>query len=145
MSKNRRDIDKDTVVAYHDFIQGQIKGELNGVNLGPGRTCCRVAGVVFVFGLALGLVGTLVITLRTRHVYLPDWNDQFLGPAFVVMMLLCVGLAVFLLVEGKRRANAYRRDLVVRQVVGGFKQNPCAKEMGKLWEGKEDPPLPGTS
>ncbi|XP_021348845.1 basic salivary proline-rich protein 2-like [Mizuhopecten yessoensis] len=116
MSKSRHDIDKDTVVAYHDFIQGQIKGELNGVNLGPGRTCCLIAGVVFVIGLVLGIVGILVITLRMRHVYLWDWNDQFLGPAFIVLMLLCVGLAVFLIVEGKRRANAYRRDLVFRPI-----------------------------
>jgi len=116
MSRKERDIDKDTVVAYHDFLQGKIKGELNGVDLGPGRPCCLVAGFVFVFGLVCGIVGILIITLRTRHVYLWDWNDQFLGPFFIIMLLLCTGLAVYLVVEGKRRANAYRRDLVVREI-----------------------------
>ena len=108
-----RDIDKDTVVAYHDFIQGKIKGELNGVDLGPGRNCFRIGAGVFIFGLICGIVGILIITLRDRHVYLWDWNDQFLGPFFIVMLLLCTGLAVYLLVEGKRRANAYRKELVV--------------------------------
>ena len=112
--RKERDIDKDTVVAYHEFIQGRIQGELNGVTIGPGYMLSRYALVSFIFGLACMLTGILVITLRHRHVYLVDWNAQFLGPFFIIVFLLCCSLSTFLLLIAKQRTNQYRRDLAVR-------------------------------
>lgn len=111
--KREKEIDKDTVVAYHDFIQGRIQGELNGLSIGPGRLLVKVATGLFVFGTILMIVGILVITLRHRHVYLWDWNAQFLGPFFIIMFLLCFSAATFLLVLARRRTNMYRESLAV--------------------------------
>lgn len=108
-----KEIDKDTVIAYHDFVQTQIRGELNGIFLGPGRFYAQIAVASFLAGIVSGIIGTLVITLRTRHVYLISWDDQFLGPFFVILAFMLVGFAAALVVQAKRRANAYRRDLVV--------------------------------
>jgi len=111
--RKERDIDKDTVVAYHDFIQGRIQGALNGVGIGPGHFLSQLALASFVFGFVCMIVGILVITLRHRHVYLVDWNSQFLGPFFLIMFLLCSAFGTFLLLMAKRRTNAYRGDLRV--------------------------------
>ena len=109
-----KEIDKDTVIAYHDFVQTQIRGELNGIFLGPGRFYAQIAVASFLSGLVSAIVGILVITLRRRHVYLISWDDQFLGPFFIILAFMLVGFAAALVVQAKRRANAYRRDLVVR-------------------------------
>jgi hypothetical protein len=109
----KREIDKDTVVAYHEYIQGRIKDQLNGVALGPGRLPCRIAIGVLLFGFACLIVGILIITVRTRHVYLWDWNDQFLGPFFVMFFIMCLGMAVFLLLIANKKSNTYRRELAV--------------------------------
>lgn len=114
--KREKEIDKDTVVAYHDFIQGRIQGELNGLSIGPGRLLVKVATGLFVFGTILMIVGILVITLRHRHVYLWDWNAQFLGPFFIIMFLLCFSAATFLLVLARRRTNMYRESLAFRPI-----------------------------
>lgn len=111
--KKEREVDKDTVVAYHSRVQGQIKNELNGVDLGPGSFPCFLAKVFFALSLILGIVGVLVITLRHRHVYLISWNDQFLGPAFIIIFILLLGAAAYMVVIALRRSNEYRRGLVV--------------------------------
>ncbi|KAL5017924.1 hypothetical protein ScPMuIL_003646 [Solemya velum] len=111
-----REIDKDTVVAYHEYIQGRIQGMLSGLRFGPGRIYCDVAIGLFIFGVIAGIVGILVITLRFRHVYLPDWNDQFLGPFFVVLFIMCTGVAVLLVSLAHKRTNKYRRHLVFRPI-----------------------------
>lgn len=113
MIKKEREIDKDTVVAYHARVQNQIKNELNGLNLGPGRFPMFLAAMFYLGGLILGVIGVLVITLRHRHVYLISWNDQFLGPAFIVFFLLCVGMGTYMVLVALRRTNKYRRGLVV--------------------------------
>lgn len=115
-SRKVRDIDKDTVVAYHEFIQGRIQGELNGVTIGPGYMLSRFAFASFLFGLACLIVGILIITLRHRHVYLVDWDAQFLGPFFIIMFLLCGSLSTFLLLLAKQRTNQYRKDLAFRPI-----------------------------
>jgi len=109
--------DKDTVVAYHEFIQGQIHGELNGVSIGPGYLFSKIAFILFGLGCVSLLVGCLLITLRHRHVYLVSWNDQFLGPFFVALFLMCCGLATFLIKVARDRTNRYRKDLAVRTAV----------------------------
>lgn len=111
--RKERESDKDTVVAYHEFIQGRIQGELNGVTIGPGYMLSRYALASFIFGMACMITGILVITLRHRHVYLVDWNAQFLGPFFIIMFLLCSSLSTYLLLLAKQRTNQYRRDLAV--------------------------------
>ncbi|KAL3875317.1 hypothetical protein ACJMK2_033281 [Sinanodonta woodiana] len=113
-TRKPKESDKDTVVAYHEFVQGRIQDELNGVDFGPGHIPCTIAKWLFVFAALNLIVGILVVGLRYRHVYLWDWNDQFLGPFFFIMFLLCSGLATWLILFAKRRANAYRRDLVFR-------------------------------
>lgn len=114
--RKERDIDKDTVVAYHEFIQGRIHGELNGVWIGPGRVFAQIALGSAIFGFVCLIVGVLVITLRHRHVYLVDWNEQFLGPAFLIVFLLCSSFSVFLLMIALRRTNDYRKDLAFRPI-----------------------------
>lgn len=126
MIKKEREIDKDTVVAYHTRVQNQIKNELNGFNLGPGRFPTILAIVFYVGGLVLLIVGVLVITLRHRHVYLISWNDQFLGPAFVAMFILCVGFGTYLMTVAKRRSDQYRRGLVFRPI-GDYGVAVCHK------------------
>lgn len=116
MIKKEREIDKDTVVAYHARVQNQIKDELNGLNLGPGRFPMLLAAIFYLGGLALGVIGVLVITLRHRHVYLISWNDQFLGPAFIVLFILCVGMGTYMVLLALRRTNQYRRGLVFRPI-----------------------------
>ncbi|XP_052767757.1 pre-mRNA-splicing factor CWC22 homolog isoform X2 [Mya arenaria] len=108
--------DKDTVVAYHEFIQGRIHGELNGVSIGPGYLFSKIALCLVIFGAICLVIGCLLITLRHRHVYLVDWNAQFLGPFFVAMFLLCCGIAVFLLQIARNRTNQYRKDLAFRPI-----------------------------
>lgn len=114
--RKEREIDKDTVVAYHEFLQGRIQGELNGVTIGPGYTLSRFAFGFFGFGFICMIVGILVITLRHRHVYLVSWDDQFLGPFFIIMFLLSCAVATFLLLIAKRRTNQYRKDLAFRPI-----------------------------
>ncbi|XP_062589775.1 cleavage and polyadenylation specificity factor subunit 6-like [Saccostrea cucullata] len=121
-----KEIDKDTVIAYHDFVQHQIRGELNGIFLGPGRFYAQIAVASFLAGVISAIVGILVITLRTRHVYLISWDDQFLGPFFVILAFMLAGFAAALVVQAKRRANAYRRDLVFRPI-GDYGVAVCHK------------------
>lgn len=124
--KKEREIDKDTVVAYHTRVQNQIKNELNGLNLGPGAFPMFLAGVSFLVGLVLGIIGVLVITLRHRHVYLISWNDQFLGPAFISMFILCIGFGTYMVMLANRRSNNYRRGLVFRPI-GDYGVAVCHK------------------
>ena len=112
--KKEKDIDKDTVVAYHDFIQGRIQSELNGVRIGPGQVLFKIAVGLIIVGLLFLITGILVITLRHRHVYLWDWNAQFWpGPFFVVIFLLCMSAATYLLILARKRTNEYRESLAV--------------------------------
>lgn len=111
--KKEREVDKDTVVAYHSRVQGQIKNELNGLDLGPGSFPCFLAKIFFGLSLISGVVGILVITLRHRHVYLISWNNQFLGPAFIVGFILLLGATAYMVILSLRRSNEYRRGLVV--------------------------------
>ncbi|KAJ8318583.1 hypothetical protein KUTeg_003674 [Tegillarca granosa] len=111
-----KEIDKDTVVAYHEFIQGRIRTSLNSIDLGPGRIYAFVGFCVFIFGLACGVVGILLITLRTRHVYLWSWNDQFLGPAFIIAFICCTCFFFFTMFLSHKKANKYRSQLVFRPI-----------------------------
>ena len=112
-ARKEKEIDKDTVVAYHDFIQGRIQGELNGLSIGPGRGLFKIAVGLVIIGLVFMVVGILVITLRHRHVYLWDWNAQFLGPFFIIVFLMCMAAATFLLLLARKRTNDYREALAV--------------------------------
>ena len=115
--RKEKEIDKDTVVAYHDFIQGRIQGELNGLSIGPGRGLFKIAVILYLVGLLFMIVGILVISLRKRHVYLWDWNDQFWpGPFFIVIFLGCFTVATYLLVLARRRTNTYRESLAVSTI-----------------------------
>ena len=111
------EIDGDTWIAYHDYIQRKIKSELNGICLGPAGFYAKLALGIFLFGLASGITGILVVTLRHRHVYLISWADQFLGPFFIILFLLCLMFACYLVVYAKRKANKYRRELVVSNLL----------------------------
>ena len=112
--KKEREIDKDTVVAYHDFIQGRIQNELNGIRIGPGEILFKIAVGLIIGGLAFMVTGILVITLRHRHVYLWDWNGQFwVGPFFIVIFLMCMAAATFLFSLARKRTNTYRESLAV--------------------------------
>ena len=106
-------LDKDTIETYHAYVQAQIKSDLNSISLGPGKLPIRLAWVLVSFGLCCLLVGVLLITLRMRHVYLSDWDAQFLGPFFFVMFLLCMGGTTYLVLIATRRSNRFRRDLFV--------------------------------
>ena len=112
--RKEKEIDKDTVVAYHDFIQGRIQGELNGLSIGPGRVLFKIAVILIIVGLTFMVTGILVITLRKRHVYLWDWNDQFWpGPFFIIIFLACFSTATYLLILARKRTNIYRGSLAV--------------------------------
>ena len=111
--EKHRDIDKDTVVAYHELIQGRIQDNLNGVSIGPGRIFFKIAIASAIFACLCLIVGILVVGLRHRHVYLVDWNAQFLGPFFVILGILFFGFSTFLCLLAKQRTNQYRADLAV--------------------------------
>ncbi|XP_041362639.1 uncharacterized protein LOC121378504 [Gigantopelta aegis] len=110
------DLDQPTLIAYRAYIQHQIRGDLNGVGLGPAKTPFYFAVACAIFGVLFGIVGILIITLRFRHVYLVSWNDQFLGPAFVIIFLILMSAATYLIVVAKRRSNRFRRELYFRPI-----------------------------
>ena len=112
--QKNRDIDKDTVVAYHELIQGKIQDNLNGISIGPGQLCFKLSIASAIFAFCCLIVGILVVSLRHRHVYLVNWNEQFLGPFFVILALLFFGFSTFLCLLAKQRTNQYRADLAVR-------------------------------
>ncbi|GFN98394.1 hypothetical protein PoB_002490000 [Plakobranchus ocellatus] len=106
-----KDLDKATIDTYHAWVQHGIRNNLNSISLGPGKLPFRAAVFLFVFGLCCLLTGILVVALRMRHVYLWDWNAQFLGPFFVILFLLCLAGTSYLLLIAKRRSNKYRSQL----------------------------------
>lgn len=108
-----KDLDKDTIVAYHAYLQTRIHNELNGVGLGPGWLPCRMGLVCIALSMASFVTGVLVITLRHRHVYLVDWWHAFVGPFFIILFLILMTLACYLIITAKRRSNQYRRELFV--------------------------------
>ncbi|KAK6187143.1 hypothetical protein SNE40_005231 [Patella caerulea] len=109
-------LDKDTIVAYHSFVQQRIRSDLNGLAIGPGWIPCRL-GLFFAILSFLSLItGTLIIALRSRHVYLIDWWAQFTGPFFIILFLLFAGVATYLILVAKRRSNLYRRELFFRPI-----------------------------
>ncbi|XP_067673819.1 uncharacterized protein [Haliotis asinina] len=111
-----KDLDKDTIVAYHAYLQTRIHNELNGVGLGPGWLPCRMGLICIAFSLASLVTGVLVITLRHRHVYLVDWWHAFIGPFFIILSLILMTLASYLIITAKRRSNQYRRELFFRPI-----------------------------
>ncbi|KAK3751023.1 hypothetical protein RRG08_044601 [Elysia crispata] len=106
-----KDLDKATIDTYHAWVQHGIRNNLNSVSLGPGKLPFRGAIFLVVFGLCCLLTGILIVALRMRHVYLWDWNAQFLGPFFVILFLLCFAGASYLFIVAKRRSNKYRSQL----------------------------------
>ncbi|RUS89441.1 hypothetical protein EGW08_002814 [Elysia chlorotica] len=106
-----KDLDKATIDTYHAWVQYGIRNNLNSVSLGPGKLPFRAAIFLIVFGLCCLLTGILIVALRMRHVYLWDWNAQFLGPFFVILFLLCFAGASYLFIVAKRRSNKYRSQL----------------------------------
>ncbi|XP_046339162.1 pre-mRNA-splicing factor 38B-like [Haliotis rufescens] len=111
-----KDLDKDTIVAYHAYLQTRIHNELNGVGLGPGWLPCRMGLVCIALSVASLVTGVLVITLRHRHVYLVDWWHAFVGPFFIILFLILMTLACYLIITAKRRSNQYRRELFFRPI-----------------------------
>jgi len=110
------DLDKATIDAYHAYVQRGIRRDLNSISLGPGKLPFRTAVALVFFGFCCLLVGILLITLRMRHVYLWDWDAQFLGPFFFIMFLLCMAGATYLFVLAKRRSNKYRSELYFKPI-----------------------------
>ena len=106
-------LDKDTIDAYHSYVQSQIRSDLNSISLGPGKLPTRLAQGLTVFGFCCLLVGILLIALRMRHVYFWDWDVQFVGPFFIILFLLCLSGATYLVILASRRANRFRRELYV--------------------------------
>ncbi|XP_012943378.1 proline-rich proteoglycan 2 [Aplysia californica] len=111
-----RDLDKATIDAYHYYVQRGIRNDLNSVWLGPGKLPFRAAIALIVFALCCLLVGVLLVALRMRHVYLWDWDSQFLGPFFIILFLLCMAGASYLFIIAKRRSNKYRAELYFKPV-----------------------------
>jgi len=111
-----RDLDSATIDAYHSYIQRGIRNNLNSISLGPGKLPFRTAVVLIILGLCFLLVGILLVALRTRHVYLWDWDAQFLGPFFVILFLLSMSGATYLIILAKRRSNQYRSQLYFRPI-----------------------------
>ncbi|KAK7111451.1 proline-rich proteoglycan 2-like [Littorina saxatilis] len=104
-------LDKDTIDAYHSYVQSQIRWDLNSIWLGPGKLPCRIGIGLITFGLCSLLVGILLICLRMRHVYFWDWEVQFVGPFFIILFLLCFSGATYLILLATRRSNRFRREL----------------------------------
>lgn len=107
----KKDVHMDTLMAYHNYLQGRIKENLNSLSLGPGKFYLIISIVLFVFGLVCMTVGILVITLRHRHVYLVNFDYKFVGPGFIVIFILCLGVGSHFLIYAKRITNKYRRNL----------------------------------
>ncbi|ESP01466.1 hypothetical protein LOTGIDRAFT_230724 [Lottia gigantea] len=109
-------LDKDTIVAYHSFVQQRIRSDLNGLGIGHAWLPCRLAILFAILSAASLITGLLIIVLRHRHVYLIDWWAQFTGPAFIIAFLILASIATYLLVIAKRRSNLYRRELFFRPI-----------------------------
>ncbi|GFS08879.1 S-antigen protein, partial [Plasmodium falciparum Palo Alto/Uganda] [Elysia marginata] len=127
-----KDLDKATIDTYYAWIQYGIRSNLNSVSLGPGKLPYRGAIFLVGFGLCCLLTGILVVALRMRHVYLWDWNSQFLGPFFVILFLLCMAGASYLFIVAKRRSNKYRSQLYFKPLgdwgVSCIHQSELARE-----------------
>jgi len=111
-----RDLDKATIDAYHAYVQRGIRNDLNSISLGPGKLPYRTGVALVLFGFCFLIVGILLITLRMRHVYLWDWDAQFLGPFFFILWLLSWCGSTMLFVLAKRRSNKYRSELYFKPV-----------------------------
>ncbi|XP_050391058.1 histone-lysine N-methyltransferase, H3 lysine-79 specific [Patella vulgata] len=109
-------LDKDTIVAYHSFVQQRIRSDLNGLAIGPGWIPCRLGLLFAIFSFLSLITGILIIALRSRHVYLIDWWAQFTGPFFIILFLLFAGVSTYLILAAKRRSNLYRRELFFRPI-----------------------------
>ncbi|XP_076446476.1 uncharacterized protein LOC143283923 [Babylonia areolata] len=107
-------LDKDTIDAYHSYVQSEIRSDLNSICLGPGKLPSRAALGLTVFGLCCLLVGVLLICLRMNHVYLWDWEDQFVGPFFIILFLMCFAGATYFVLIATRRSNRFRREIYFR-------------------------------
>lgn len=116
MVLKERDLDKATIDAYHAYVQRGIRNDLNSISLGPGKLPFRTAIALILFGLCFLLVGILLIALRMRHVYLWDWDAQFLGPFFFILFLLCMAGATYLFILAKQRSHKYRSELYFKPV-----------------------------
>lgn len=103
----------DTLMAYHNYLQGRIKENLNSLYLGPGKFYFVISIILFIVSLISMMVGILVITLRHRHVYLVNFDYKFVGPGFIVLFILCLGVGSHFLLHAKRVTNKYRRNLRV--------------------------------
>jgi len=133
-----KDLDKATIDAYHAYVQRGIRNDLNSIALGPGQLPFRTAIFMAILGFCCGLVGSLLIGLRMRHVYLWDWDAQFLGPAFFILALLCFASATYLVILAKRRSNKYRSELFFRPI-GDWGANCVHKsELAREEEMKHD-------
>jgi len=133
-----RDLDKATIDAYHAYVQRGIRNDLNSVSLGPGKLPYRTGVGLVLFGICFLIVGILLITLRMRHVYLWDWDAQFLGPFFFIMWLLCWSGSTYLFVLAKRRSNKYRRELYFKPVGDWGVQCVHKSELAREEEMKHD-------
>ena len=114
---SKKDIHMDTLMAYHHYLQGRIKENLNSLSLGPGKFYFVISMVLFVLSLMCMTVGILVITLRHRHVYLVNFDYKFVGPGFIVLFILCLGVGSHFLIHAKRVSNKYRRNLRVSKSI----------------------------
>lgn len=93
-----KEIDKDMVIVYYDFVQIQIRGELNGIFFGLGWFYVQIVVVSFLGGLIFVIVGILLIILRICYVYFIFWDDQFLGFFFIIFVFMLVGFVVVFVV-----------------------------------------------
>ncbi|BFZ03482.1 hypothetical protein BsWGS_06521 [Bradybaena similaris] len=109
-------LDKATIDAYQDWVQTGIRRDLNSISLGPGKLPCRSGVFLVICAICCLLVGILLVALRMRHVYLWDWDAQFLGPFFFILFLLCMATASYMFITAKRRSNKYRSELYFRPV-----------------------------
>lgn len=108
---SKKDVHMDTLMAYHNYLQGRIKENLNSLYLGPGKFYFVISIILFIVSLISMMVGILVITLRHRHVYLVNFDYKFVGPGFIVLFILCLGVGSHFLLHAKRVTNKYRRNL----------------------------------
>lgn len=103
-----KDRKKDTIVAYHEYLQGQVREQLNGISIGPARPYALAALVLVAIAFACLMTGILLIALRYRHIYLVAIWEEFVGPFFLILCLMLLSGATYLIMAAKRKANKYR-------------------------------------
>ncbi|CAG5126058.1 unnamed protein product, partial [Candidula unifasciata] len=109
-------LDKATIDAYQEWVQDGIRRDLNSIGLGPGKLPFRSGVFLVICAICCLLVGILLVSLRMRHVYLWDWDAQFLGPFFFILFLLCMASASYMFIMAKRRSNKYRSELYFQPI-----------------------------